>query len=58
MSAVGVVVEGSVLKIEVSVATIKGTMSPQAHANFFKYHRRVQEGVFICLNRVHLRKVS
>ena len=26
--------------------------------NFFKYRWRVQEAVFICLNRVHLRKVS
>ena len=54
------------------IINIKGTMSPQAHAhvdeklfefaiswpNFFKYRRRVQEAVFICLNRVHLWKGS
>ena len=53
------------------VSPFKGTTSPQAHAGVDEKHfiivgptfsnqccQRVQEAVFICLNRVHLRKVS
>ena len=42
-----------------NVSSLKGTMSPQAHAGVGEKHRqRVQKVVFICLNRVYLRKVS
>ena len=54
------------MKSKRKMEDLKGTMSPQAHAHVDKKHFKmvglifsnVREAVFICLNRVHLRKIS